>query len=123
MARARSRQDAERHGRHAETLAALLLRLKGYRVLARHWKTPMGEIDLIARRGRILAIVEVKARSGAAAAIESLGRRQRLRIGRAALQYQATRPDLAACQVRFDMILVTPWRIPVHMPNAWIDSE
>ncbi|HLY57427.1 MAG TPA: YraN family protein [Stellaceae bacterium] len=119
MTRARTYEAAERHGRQAERLAALLLRLKGYRILARHWKSPMGELDIVAARGRTVAFVEVKARAAAAEAAESLGARQRRRIGRAASLFIAAHPALAGHDLRFDLMLVLPWRLPVHIPNAW----
>ena len=114
-----ARRLAETRGRGAETAAALWLRLKGYRVLARRMKTPAGEIDLIAQRGRILAFVEVKARATADAGAEALRPRQRDRIARAAEAYVRSRPDLAGLDWRFDLIVVTGgWR-PRHLTDAW----
>ena len=114
-----ARRLAETRGRGAETAAALWLRLKGYRVLARRMKTPAGEIDLIAQRGRILAFVEVKARATAEAGAEALRPRQRDRIARAAEAFVRTRPDLADLDWRFDLIVVTGgWR-PRHLADAW----
>ena len=81
----RQRRDAT--GRRAEILSAWLLRLKGYRILARRFKTPVGEIDLIAKRASTIAFIEVKARPTAAAAMESVSARQRRRITRAALVF------------------------------------
>src|SRR6478736_561614 len=83
------RQRAWRRGRKAESLALLALRLVGYRILARDHRTALGEIDIIARRGTILAFVEVKARADVTAAAESLLARQRRRIARAAAGYLA----------------------------------
>lgn len=117
--RRRSYQDAERHGRRAEFLCTCLLRLKGYRILAQHWKCPSGEIDIVARRGRILAFIEVKARDSAANAAESLSRKQQARIARAASQFVAGRTVLQQLDQRFDIILVVPWRLPLHVPAAW----
>ena len=119
--RRRSYQDAERHGRRAEWLCALLLRLKGYRILARHWKCSSGEIDIIAQRGRILAFIEVKARDTLTNAAESLSRKQQARIARAATHFLAGRPALMALDQRFDVILVVPGRLPMHLPAAWSD--
>ena len=90
------RRRAWRRGRTAEGLAVLLLRLKGWRVLARRYRTPVGEIDIIARRGRTLAFVEVKARDGAATAAEAAARRQRGRIERAARWFLAHHPEATA---------------------------
>jgi putative endonuclease len=116
----RQRRDAA--GRRAEVMCAWLLRLKGYRVLAQRFKTPVGEVDLIVRRASIVAFVEVKARSSAAAAIESVSPRQRQRIARAALAFLQKRPDLANSQQRFDVILVTPGKWPHHIIDAWRES-
>lgn len=116
----RRRRDAT--GRRAEFMSAWFLRLKGYRILAQRFKTPVGEIDLIARRGSVIAFIEVKARPSAAAAIESVSARQRARIARAALIFLQKRPDLAEHQMRFDLILVTPGQWPSHMVDSWRDS-
>jgi putative endonuclease len=117
--RRRSYRNAERHGRRAEFLCAWLLRLKGYRILARHWKSSSGEIDIIARRGRTLAFIEVKARRDAATAAESLSRKQQARIARAASQFLAGQTALQGLDLRFDIMLVVPWRMPLHVPSAW----
>ncbi|WP_123690304.1 YraN family protein [Allostella humosa] len=113
------RAAAERRGRRAEAWAAWLLRLKGYRVLARRWRGRSGEIDLIARRGRILAVIEVKARGDEATAAGSVLAKGRQRIGRAAAEYLAGRPDLAGLDVRFDVVMASPRRLPRHLPDAW----
>lgn len=113
------RRRAWSRGRRAETLAAWWLRLKGYRILARDLRTPVGEIDIIARRGGVLAIVEVKARDNLAAAADSLRPRQQGRIERAAGAFLASRPALARLQPRFDVILMAPGRLPRHLPDAW----
>ena len=113
----RQRRDAT--GRRAEIISAWLLRLKGYRILAQRFKTPVGEIDLIAKRASIIAFVEVKARPSAAAAMESVSIRQRQRIARAALLFLQKRPSLAKHQMRFDVILVTPGKWPDHLVDAW----
>lgn len=111
------RQQAERYGRAGESLAALYLRLKGYRIIARDLRTPVGEIDLIARRGDILAFVEVKARATEAA--EVLSPAQRRRIVRAAEMFLARRPEFQAHGVRFDLILVGHRRWPRHLRAAF----
>lgn len=113
------RSGAERRGRRAETLAALWLRLKGYRILARRYRTPVGEVDLIARRGRALAFVEVKARRDLATALEAVGRRQRERTLRAALLFLARNPGAAECDLRFDIVVIRPRRLPHHLVDAW----
>ncbi|MEJ0027870.1 MAG: YraN family protein [Rhizomicrobium sp.] len=114
------RRRAERAGRSSETWAALLLRLKGYRILGRRVRTHAGEIDLIARSPRgILCFVEVKARPDARAAVESLAPRQRDRIARAALLYVAGKPQLARALRRFDIVTVSPRALPRHIRDAW----
>jgi putative endonuclease len=113
---------AERRGRQAERLAALRLMLAGYRIVARNYRVPVGEIDLIARRGRTLIFVEVKVRAGHADAAWSISPRQQRRIRRAAEAFLATRPELATFSLRFDAMLLAPWRMPQHLIDAWRDS-
>ena len=115
----RERQKAWRRGRRSEGLALLALRLAGYRILAHDHRSAPGEIDIIARRGSVLAFVEVKARADLVTAAESLPSRQRRRIARAAEGFLALRPELHLCRCRFDVILVTPWRWPHHIRDAW----
>jgi len=103
-------------GLRAEALAALMLRLKGYRILARRMKTRLGEIDLIARRGRALVFVEVKARGNLDGAAEALMAEQR---ARAAALFVAARPAFADLDMRFDVVLVAPRRWPRHLADAW----
>ena len=114
---------ADRAGRTAETVAALWLMLKGYRVLGRRVRfaagSGAGEIDLIARRGRTLVFVEVKARADLDAAAFAVAPGQRRRIARAAEAFLAARPDLSKLDVRFDAVLVAPGRWPRHWPGAW----
>ncbi len=119
MPRARSREDAYRHGHVAELLAALLLLAKGYRLLARRYKTPLGEIDLVAKRGRLVAFVEVKARPSRREALESVDNRSERRIVDAADLWLAAHPDAAGLNLRYDMILIVPWRLPEHLPDAF----
>ena len=113
------RRGRERAGRVAEALAAWLLRLRGYRILARRYATPVGEIDLVARRGDLVVFVEVRHRPRATQALEALLPRQQARIGRAAASYLQRRPQLAACAVRFDLVAVMPWRLPRHVEDVW----
>ncbi|MBM3523954.1 MAG: YraN family protein, partial [Alphaproteobacteria bacterium] len=102
--------------------AALLLRLKGFRILARGQRSRLGEIDLVARRGGLLVFVEVKARADAALAAEAVTPRQRQRIARAARAYLAGRPTLQGCTQRFDVVLLGRGSWPRHVPDAWRDS-
>jgi len=115
------RRAAWLRGRSGETLAAWFLRFKGYRVLARDYRTPGGEIDLIARRGRVLALVEVKARPSLEEAAAAIGPRQRERIERAAAIFLHRHPALADCDPRFDAVLIAPMRLPRHIIDAWRD--
>jgi putative endonuclease len=113
------RRRAWLRGRKGEGLAAWWLRLKGYRLLARNFRSGAGEIDLIACRGAVLAMVDVKTRGDLASASEALGPRQRARIVRAAEAFLQQRPQLAQLSVRFDVILVAPGRLPRHLLDAW----
>jgi putative endonuclease len=113
------RRRAWLRGRKGEGLAAWWLRLKGYRLLARNFRSGAGEIDLIACRGAVLAMVEVKTRGDLASASEALGPRQRARIVRTAEAFLQHRPQLAQLSVRFDVILVAPGRLPRHLLDAW----
>lgn len=110
---------AQKRGLWAERLAALALLFTGHRVLARNYKTKVGEVDLIAKRGNVVSFVEVKARAGHAAAAEAVGPRQRQRIQRAAEQFLMHQPPLQVCDIRFDVCLVTrPWRLS-FLRDAW----
>lgn len=115
-----SRQAAERRGHHSESLAALWLRLKGYRILERRLKTRLGEIDLVAAApfGPV-CFIEVKARALAAAAAESVTAAQQARIARAACLYLAGRPHLSRRGARFDIIAIAPGALPMHHRDAW----
>ncbi|MGD1878845.1 MAG: YraN family protein [Kiloniellaceae bacterium] len=114
-----ARRRAYARGRRAEWLAAWWLRLQGYRILARGFRCPAGEIDLVARRGGTLAIVEVKRRDHEGAAGEAISPRQQRRVRRAAEAYLQRHPELAALQPRFDAVLLVPGRLPHHLKNAW----
>jgi putative endonuclease len=113
------RQIAFRLGLSAETRAAALLMAKGFRIVARRWRSPVGEIDLVARRGRLLVFVEVKARGQFDDAAEAVTERQRRRIAAAAEAWLASHADDLARDIRFDAVLVAPWRLPRHIPAAF----
>src|SRR5919204_6226885 len=113
------RQRAQRRGRAAEWLCLWHLRLRGWRIVARGWRCPSGEIDILARRGKVLAVVEVKSRGEIEAAASALAPRQRRRIARAAEAFLLSRPDLASLDLRFDLMLVAPLRLPRHWRGAW----
>ena len=110
------RQRAERGGRRAERLAAWWLRLQGWHILAMRARTPVGEVDIVARRGRTLIFVEVKARAGAAEAALALDEYRLRRVIRAA---EALVPRYArdGDSVRVDAMFIIPWRLPRHMTN------
>ncbi len=113
------RQAAFRYGLGAESRAAWLLRLKLYRILARRFKVPGGEIDLIAIKGGTIAFIEVKARGTLASALESITQAQQRRIGNAARAWLSRHPEHLALTLRFDAIFVAPGRWPVHIANAF----
>jgi putative endonuclease len=141
MKRARNRQRAYLSGRRAERIACWLLRAKGYRILAVNWRCRAGEVDILARRGRVLAAVEVKRRASGLAAGEGAGDaalfaispHQQARVARAAEAFAARRADCRDLELRLDAITVTeptswPWAAlaralqwgwPRHFPAAW----
>lgn len=98
----------------------MLLRLKFYRILGRRVRTPLGEIDLIARApSGVVCFIEVKARAHDGQTADALGPRQQGRIVRAAQIYLASRPGIAPKGLRFDVISVIPGRLPRHLRDAW----
>jgi putative endonuclease len=117
------RQIAFRTGISAESRAAVLLIAKGFRILARRWRSPVGEIDIIARRRGLLVFVEVKARETLDDAAWSVTERQRRRIIAAAEAWLAQNADDRIRDIRFDAILVAPGRIPRHIPAAFDASD
>jgi putative endonuclease len=116
------RRAAERSGRRAEAVAAWYLRLKLYRVLARRYRTPVGEIDLIVKRGRTIVFVEVKQRPSEAEAIEAVRPKGQRRIARAAELWLSAHPAAEPFDRRFDVVLAIPGRRPRHIVAAF-DSE
>ncbi|HEY1711113.1 MAG TPA: YraN family protein [Rhizomicrobium sp.] len=114
------RRKAEKHGRRSETFAAVLLMLKGYRILARRVKTKVGEIDLVARApSGAICFIEVKARADDGAALDSVSPRQQARIASAATLYLAGRPQLGKRGVRYDIVTVAPGALPRHIRDAF----
>ena len=109
---------AEKRGRRAETIAAWWLRLHGWHILGQRVRNPRGEVDIVARRGRTVAFVEVKARASVEAAENALDDYRFRRIAAAAEamipQYCGERFD-----ARFDIILLAPGRLPRHLTNVW----
>ncbi len=113
------RRHAEWKGRFAEHLCAIYLGLKGYRILHRRFKSQVGEIDLIAKRGNVLVFLEVKSRKSVRDALYAVTPKQRARIERAASAYRAKYTYLADCQCRFDVMVVKNGWLPVHIRQAW----
>lgn len=110
---------AERHGHRGEALAALLLRAKLYRLRARRFKTPVGEIDIVAERGKVVVFVEVKARGRRGSEAEALAAVNQARIVRAAQYWLARHPAETGRDFRFDVIFLAPGRWPRHLINAF----
>ncbi|WP_295529606.1 YraN family protein [Novosphingobium sp. Chol11] len=113
-----SRAEAERQGRRGEMLAAWYLRLKGWRVLARRQKIGVGEVDLIARKGRTVAFIEVKWRSSGAALDQAIDARRLRRVARAA-EALAPRFSNPGDDLRIDVILIAPGQWPRQIANVW----
>src|SRR5579875_2799832 len=105
------RRLAFRLGLSAESRAAAVLIAKGFRIVARRWKSPVGEIDIVARRRDLLVFVEVKARAALDAAAEAVTPRQRRRI--------IAHEEDGSRHIRFDAVLVAPGRLPRHIPGAF----
>jgi len=113
-----SRTAAEKRGRQGERIAGWWLRLKGWSILARRVKTPLGEIDLIARRGAMVAFVEVKARTTSQALDEAIDERRLSRVA-AAAETLAHRYMKPGDDMRIDVMLLAPGRPPRHLENVW----
>jgi len=115
----KGRDVARNFGLRAETLAALWLRLKFFRIVARNYAAARGEIDVIARRGRLVVFVEVKARPSLEAAQIAIDARKVARISRAARVWLAGNPQASGCALRGDAIFVAPRRPPRHVAGAF----
>jgi putative endonuclease len=117
------RRAARARGVWAERAAVVWLWLHGYHLLDRGHLgargTGTGEVDIIARRGDVVAFVEVKLRPSLDQAAAAISPRQQRRIANAARAFLSGRPDLASCTFRFDAVLVAPWRLPCHLRDAW----
>ena len=109
-------------GLYAERFATFWLMIKGYRILYRRYRGRAGEIDLVARRWNLVAIIEVKARPTLEECLYALSTQQRRRIALAATQMIAQQPHLQNCQMRFDLIAITPRHLPHHIKDAWRPS-
>lgn len=108
-----------RKGLRAESFAVLYLRCKGYRILARRFKTHLGEIDIVARRGRTVAFVEVKLRRTHGGAAEAVHSRNQARVRQAAALYLQRHREYAELETRFDALVMAPGRLPQHIVNAF----
>ncbi|MGE3875576.1 MAG: YraN family protein [Parvibaculaceae bacterium] len=113
----------ERRGRFAESLALMSLRLKGWRLLARRFKSGPGEVDLIMRRGEVTAFIEVKVRTTTDLAVEAVTDFQSRRIAAAARIWMARDPKAALGICRFDIVTVSPYQWPTHIANAFIVED
>lgn len=113
------RQKAERRGHFGEFLAMAYLMAKGYRIRARRLKTPVGEIDIIVRRGPVLAFVEVKSRTKREDEEMALMAVNRRRISRAAQFYLMRNPSIIQLDLRFDVIFLAPMAWPRHVKGAF----
>ncbi len=114
-----SRRMAERKGHKGETFAAILLMLKGYRIVARRYKTKLGEVDIIARRRNIVALVEVKARNSLLEAMDAVDTTTMRRIEAAGDLWLTKQRDYARINIRYDLIAVLPGKLPVHVQNLF----
>ncbi len=118
-----TRRKAYGRGQRAEALAAWWLRLKGYRILVRGFRVAAGAIVLVARRARLIALVDAKAPPSLEQARAAILPRQRERIARAAEVFLHRYPELAGRDLRFDVVLLAPGRLPRHLVNAWHTEE
>jgi putative endonuclease len=114
-----ARVAAFRTGLSAETRAAAYLMAKGYRILAKRYRTPYGEIDLVARRRHLVAFIEVKARASLDEAAYAVTARQQQRIIEAAQAWLMAHPEHAEFELRFDAMLIAPRRLPRHLLAAF----
>jgi len=120
MARTRDdRRKAFIRGHISEYYAVIYLLLKGYRIKAMRFRTKSGEVDIIARKGDLVAFIEVKARRITGDAIFAVDPSTQRRIRSASLTWVARQPDAAVLSYRYDIIAVTPWSRPQHFPDAF----
>ena len=120
--RTAQRKKYERAGRRAETIAAIYYRLIGYSILATRFRTPSGEIDLVAKRGQRLAFIEVKQRRTISQALEAVDTTSSRRISAAADWFLTRRPDLAEAEMGYDIVAIAGWRLH-RLTDAWREGE
>lgn len=113
------RKSAYGKGHWAEWFAAFALIIKGYRIVALRYRTKLGEIDIIARKGDLVAMIEVKARPSVSSAVDAVTGTAKRRIHNAADIWYSQQADHARLSLRFDIIAVRPWAWPVHLENAF----
>lgn len=110
---------SERKGRRAEWLAALALMLKGYRIAALRYRTPVGEIDIVARKRDLVAFVEVKARRDLATGVDAVSYPAQRRIAAAGELFISQQRDSARLSWRHDVVVVSPWKWPQHLEDVF----
>ena len=113
------RRKALRRGSAAEYIAAIFLMLKGYRILAMRYKTKLGEIDIIARKGDLAVFVEVKARADETGAVDAVSYASQKRIRAASDLWLARQRDYALLSQRYDIVAILPGKLPRHFPDAF----
>ncbi|GAA3057581.1 YraN family protein [Rhizobium viscosum] len=113
------RRKALRRGSRAEYIAAIFLMLKGYRILAMRYKTKLGEIDIIARKGDLSVFVEVKARADEMGAVDAVSYASQKRIRAASDLWLARQRDYARLSQRYDIVAILPGKLPRHFPDAF----
>jgi putative endonuclease len=113
------RRGAERRGRASEYIAAAYLFIKGYRILALRYRTRLGELDIVAQKGEILAFVEVKARRTEQAGIDAVGFDSQRRIRAASDLWLAKHAEFAGLSQRYDILVILPRRWPRHFQDAF----
>jgi len=114
-----NRKKANQRGRAAEFRAGIALMLKGYRIVARRYRTKLGEIDLIVRKGDLVCFVEVKARPTVQQAVDAVTQTAKKRIDSTAFLWLGKQRNAAELSLRFDIVAVCPWRWPVHLEDAF----
>lgn len=113
------RRKAERRGRISEWLAAAWLLIHGYRILALRYRTPLGEIDIVARKRDLIIFVEVKARSSHQSAVDAVSAPSRRRIRAASDIWISRQVNAAAFSMRYDILAITPGKFPRHFKDAF----
>ena len=119
MAKRPTRQEAERRGHRGEWIAAWYLRFKGYRIVAKRFKTKSGEVDIIARKKDLIVMVEVKARPSVLEAMNAITATAERRIETAGDIWLARQKDFAKLSVRYDLIAIIPRQWPVHVERLF----